>query len=158
MSRNTSLSMSWLLRYVIPVRGRLLFLLVMLLVSTAFQLVNPQIVQQFIDTAASQGTLSTLLLLAGLYLIIAALTQLITVAISYLGNDISWRATNTLRADLLKHCLGLDMHFHNRKTPGEMIERIDGDVTGMSNFLRCSLFRLSAASFCWLASLASCLP
>ncbi|MCY9763819.1 ABC transporter ATP-binding protein/permease [Paenibacillus alvei] len=134
MSRNTSLSMSWLLRYVIPVRGRLLFLLVMLLVSTAFQLVNPQIVQQFIDTAASQGTLSTLLLLAGLYLIIAALTQLITVAISYLGNDISWRATNTLRADLLKHCLGLDMHFHNRKTPGEMIERIDGDVTGMSNF------------------------
>ncbi|MBG9736843.1 ABC transporter ATP-binding protein [Paenibacillus alvei] len=134
MSRNTSLSMSWLLRYVIPVRGRLFFLLVMLLVSTAFQLVNPQIVQQFIDTAASQGTLSTLLLLAGLYLIIAALTQLITVAISYLGNDISWRATNTLRADLLKHCLGLDMHFHNRKTPGEMIERIDGDVTGMSNF------------------------
>ncbi|WP_244965723.1 ABC transporter transmembrane domain-containing protein [Paenibacillus alvei] len=134
MSRNTSLSMSWLLRYVIPVRGRLLFLLVMLLVSTAFQLVNPQIVQQFIDTAASQGTLSTLLLLAGLYLIIAVLTQFITVAISYLGNDISWRATNTLRADLLKHCLGLDMHFHNRKTPGEMIERIDGDVTGMSNF------------------------
>ncbi|MGG0814483.1 ABC transporter ATP-binding protein [Paenibacillus alvei] len=134
MSRNTSLSMSWLLRYVIPVRGRLFFLLVMLLVSTAFQLVNPQIVQQFIDTAASHGTLSTLLLLAGLYLIIAVLTQFITVAISYLGNDISWRATNTLRADLLKHCLGLDMHFHNRKTPGEMIERIDGDVTGMSNF------------------------
>lgn len=134
MSRNTSLSMSWLLRYLIPVRGRLLFLLVMLLISTAFQLINPQIVQQFIDTAASQGTLSKLLALAGLYLIIAVLTQLITVAISYLGNDISWRATNTLRADLLKHCLGLDMHFHNRKTPGEMIERIDGDVTGMSNF------------------------
>lgn len=134
MSRNTSISMPWLLRYLIPVRGRLLLLLVMLLVSTAFQLVNPQIVQQFIDTAASQGTLSTLLSLAGLYLIIAVLTQLITVAISYLGNDISWRATNTLRADLLKHCLGLDMHFHNRKTPGEMIERIDGDVTGMSNF------------------------
>ncbi|OBY81207.1 ABC transporter [Paenibacillus sp. KS1] len=133
MSQNTSISMTWLLRYLYPVRGRLL-LLIMLLVSTACQLINPQLVQQFIDTAAAQGAISTLLTLAGIYLLIAVFTQFITVAISYVGNDISWRATNTLRGDLLRHCLGLDMHFHNRKTPGEMIERIDGDVTGMSNF------------------------
>lgn len=134
MSQNTSLSMTWLLRYLYPVRGRLLLLLIMLLVSTVCQLINPQLVQQFIDTAAAQGAISTLLTLAGIYLLIAVFTQFITVAISYVGNDISWRATNTLRGDLLRHCLGLDMHFHNRKTPGEMIERIDGDVTGMSNF------------------------
>lgn len=134
MSQNTSLSMAWLLRYLYPVRGRLLLLLIMLLVSTACQLINPQLVQQFIDTAAAQGAISTLLTLAGIYLLIAVITQFITVAISYVGNDISWRATNTLRGDLLRHCLGMDMHFHNRKTPGEMIERIDGDVTGMSNF------------------------
>ena len=134
MSQNTSISMTWLLRYLYPVRGRLLLLLIMLLVSTACQLINPQLVQQFIDTAAAQGAISILLSLAGIYLLIAVFTQFITVAISYVGNDISWRATNTLRGDLLRHCLGLDMHFHNRKTPGEMIERIDGDVTGMSNF------------------------
>lgn len=134
MSQNTSLSMTWLFRYLYPVRGRLLLLLIMLLVSTVCQLINPQLVQQFIDTAAAQGAISTLLTLAGIYLLIAVFTQFITVAISYVGNDISWRATNTLRGDLLRHCLGLDMHFHNRKTPGEMIERIDGDVTGMSNF------------------------
>ncbi|TQR44881.1 ABC transporter ATP-binding protein [Paenibacillus popilliae] len=134
MSQNTSISMTWLLRYLYPVRGRLLLLLIMLLVSTACQLINPQLVQQFIDTAAAQGAISTLLTLAGIYLLIAVFTQFITVAISYVGNDISWRATNTLRGDLLRHCLGLDMQFHNRKTPGEMIERIDGDVTGMSNF------------------------
>ncbi|SDE34692.1 MULTISPECIES: ABC transporter ATP-binding protein [unclassified Paenibacillus] len=134
MSQNTSISMTWLLRYLYPVRGRLLLLLIMLLVSTACQLINPQLVQQFIDTAAAQGAISTLLTLAGIYLLIAVFAQFITVAISYVGNDISWRATNTLRGDLLRHCLELDMHFHNRKTPGEMIERIDGDVTGMSNF------------------------
>ena len=26
------------------------------------------------------------------------------------------------------------MDFHNRRTPGEMIERIDGDVTALANF------------------------
>ncbi|UNK16228.1 ABC transporter ATP-binding protein/permease [Paenibacillus sp. N3/727] len=126
--------MSWLLRYLSPVKGRLMILLILLLTSTGLQLLNPQIVKRFIDTAAGGGILASLIQLAGLFLVVAVLNQLITVAVSYLGNDISWRATNRLRGDLLKHCLRLDMRFHNVKTPGEMIERIDGDVTSISNF------------------------
>ncbi|QSO47793.1 ABC transporter ATP-binding protein [Alicyclobacillus mengziensis] len=126
--------MNWLIRYLKPVKGRMLTLLVLLLVTTGLQLVNPQIVQHFIDTASSHGTIISLLWLAGLYLAIAVVNQLATVAVSYLGNDVAWRATNTLREDLVRHTLRLDMDFHNRKSPGEMIERIDGDVTNMSNF------------------------
>jgi len=132
--KKEKISMSWLLRYLSPVKGRLIILLVMLLTSSGLQLLNPQIVKRFIDTAASGGLLSSLLQLAGLFLIVAVVNQLITVAVSYLGNDISWRATNRLRGDLLKHCLRLDMRFHNTKTPGVMIERVDGDVTSISNF------------------------
>lgn len=134
MPKKEKISMSWLLRYLSPVKGRLIILLVMLLTSSGLQLLNPQIVKRFIDTAAGGGLLSSLLQLAGLFLIVAVVNQLITVAVSYLGNDISWRATNRLRGDLLKHCLRLDMRFHNTKTPGVMIERVDGDVTSISNF------------------------
>src|SRR5262249_61083457 len=28
----------------------------------------------------------------------------------------------------------LDLSFHSQRTPGEMIERIDGDVTALANF------------------------
>jgi ABC-type bacteriocin/lantibiotic exporter with double-glycine peptidase domain len=104
-------------------------LLLLLLTTTAFQLINPQIVQRFIDTASAKGAVTSLLGLAGWYLAIAVCNQIITVSLSYIGNDVAWRATNRLRADLLQHCLRLDMRFHNLKTPGEMIERIDGDVT-----------------------------
>lgn len=134
MPKNKQLSLSWLLQYLIPVKGRMLLLLVLLLITTAFQLIHPQIVQRFIDTASAKGAVTSLLWLAALYLIIAVCNQLITVSMSYLGNDVAWRATNQLRVDLLKHCLRLDMRFHNLKTPGEMIERIDGDVNNMSNF------------------------
>jgi ATP-binding cassette subfamily B protein len=134
MQHNEQLSIFWLFRYLKPVKGRLAILLGMLLFSTALQLINPQIVRQFIDTASSKGTVSILLSLAGLYLGVAVCNQLFTVAVSYLGNDVAWRATNRLRSDLLSHCLRLDMRFHNHKTPGEMIERVDGDVTNMSNF------------------------
>jgi ABC-type multidrug transport system fused ATPase/permease subunit len=47
---------------------------------------------------------------------------------------VGWTATNALRADLAEHCLYLDMSFHNARTPGEMIERIDGDMNSLSNF------------------------
>ena len=46
----------------------------------------------------------------------------------------AWTATNALRAELAWHCLNLDMGFHNEHTPGELIERIDGDVTELSTF------------------------
>jgi ABC-type multidrug transport system fused ATPase/permease subunit len=50
------------------------------------------------------------------------------------GQTIAWTATNELRHDLAKHALTLDQSFHNAHVPGEMIERIDGDVTILSNF------------------------
>ncbi|MFC4807871.1 ABC transporter ATP-binding protein [Paenibacillus sp. GCM10023250] len=127
-------SMTWLFRYLRPVKWRMFALLLLLLVTTVLQLLNPQIVQRFIDQATGSGSVSGLLSLAGLYLLVAVCNQLFTVSVDYLGNDVSWRATNQIRADLLQHVLRLDMRFHNVKTPGEMIERIDGDVTHMSNF------------------------
>ncbi|APO45636.1 ABC transporter [Paenibacillus xylanexedens] len=134
MPKTEKSSMAWLLRYLKTVKGRLALLLIMLLTSTGLQLLNPQIIKRFIDTAASGGVLTNLVQLAGIFLVVAVFNQLITVAVSYLGNDVAWRATNQLRGDLLKHCLRLDMRFHNEKTPGEMIERVDGDVTSISNF------------------------
>ncbi|MDM5277966.1 ABC transporter ATP-binding protein [Paenibacillus silvae] len=134
MPKTEKRSMAWLLQYLKPVKGKLAMLLIMLLTSTGLQLLNPQIIQRFIDTAAGGGILGDLIKLAGLFLLIAVTNQLITIAVSYLGNDVAWRATNRMRGDLLKHCLRLDMRFHNVKTPGEMIERVDGDVTSISNF------------------------
>ncbi|MEF3308747.1 ABC transporter ATP-binding protein [Paenibacillus sp. GYB004] len=152
MPQNKPSSITWLFRYLLPVKGRMLVLLLLLLTSTGVQLLNPQIIQRFIDTASSQGPLDSLLSLAGIFLVLAVCSQLLTVLLSYLGNDVAWRATNRLRADLLKHCLRLDMRFHNVKTPGEMIERIDGDVSGMSNFFAMFVVQI-VGSFILLAGI-----
>ena len=64
----------------------------------------------------------------------ALVQQLLTVAATYMSENVGWTATNALRADLLAHCLGLDMAFHKAHTPGELIERMDGDVTALANF------------------------
>ncbi|MFF2484276.1 ABC transporter ATP-binding protein [Paenibacillus sp. NPDC058071] len=150
--KSSSLSSAWLLQYLRPAKWRLLVLLLLLLTMTGLQLVQPQIVQRFIDQAVGTGTVSGLITLAGLYLVVAVITQLLTVTVDYLGNDVAWRTTNRVRYVLLKHILRLDMRFHNVKTPGEMIERIDGDVTHMSSFFAMFIVKI-ISSFVLLAGI-----
>src|ERR1043165_7568276 len=76
----------------------------------------------------------SLFMAAALFIAIALVTQLLSLGATYVSEIVAWSATNDLRADLALHCLRLDMVFHKARTPGELIERIDGDVTAMANF------------------------
>ena len=128
--------------YVRPERRRFALLSALLVGKIGLQLANPQIMRTFIDVATQSvpldtdvGETSSVLFRSGLlYLVVAIVLQVVTVAVAYVGKDLGWRTTNGLRADLARHCLRLDMSFHNARTPGEMIERIDGDVNALSNF------------------------
>ena len=75
-----------------------------------------------------------LLLAALVYLVAGLLGRALTFATSYVGLNVAWKATNTLRGDLTRHCLRLDMPFHKTHTPGEMIERVDGDALALGEF------------------------
>jgi ATP-binding cassette subfamily B protein len=109
--------------------------LAFLLLSTiGLQLVDPQILRYFIDSATSGAAGVNLLGAALLFFGIALLSQALTVLSTYVSTNVGWTATNALRADLARHCLYLDMPFHNAHTPGEMIDRLDGDITILSNF------------------------
>lgn len=110
---------------------------VLLLSSIALQLINPQVLRSFIDAIQSGSTAGTsvpLLWLGALFLGLAIVQQAISVFATYVGERVAWTATNSLRSDLTLHCLRLDLGFHKGRTPGELIERIDGDVTAMANF------------------------
>ena len=137
-----------LVNYMFPWRNRVLLLALMLFTSIGLQLVNPLILRDFIDTANDSGspalpglywpapdtTQTQLLMIALLFMVIAVLQQLVAVGAVFYGEDVGWKATNRLRSDLAAHCLRLDMSFHHQRTPGEMIERVDSDVTQIANF------------------------
>lgn len=97
-------------------------------------LLNPQVIRYFIDTAQADGPIRHLVWAGVFFLAIGIGRQAIQIVSSYLGQDVGWRATNKMRNDLAYHCLNLDMGFHHEHTPGEMIERVDGDTTSLSNF------------------------
>ena len=123
-----------LVRYLRPQGGMVAALAVLLFTGIGLQLVNPQIVRYFIDEALAGSPVSRLITAAALFTVIAVVQQLVNVLAAYASGRVGWTATNALRADLGKHCLSLDMSFHNDHTPGEMIERIDGDANELGGF------------------------
>ena len=120
--------------YLKPQGRRTVLLGALLLTSIALQLIAPQIMARFIDQAIAGDPMRTLIGLAGLFLGIAILTQVINLAEVWVAENVGWTATNNLRGDLALHVLQLDASFHNANTPGGLIERVDGDVGKLGNF------------------------
>ncbi len=134
MGLSLRLHFDLLSHYLRPQRMRMLLLGVLLLGSIGLQLLAPQILRRFIDAAQSAAAPDALAG-AALWFIALGIAGNITAGLAaYVGEDVAWTATNRLRADLAAHCLRLDMSFHKEHTAGVMIERIDGDVTALSNF------------------------
>ncbi|MEO6123537.1 MAG: ABC transporter ATP-binding protein, partial [Ilumatobacteraceae bacterium] len=104
-------------------------------VSSALTLVGPLVIRQIVDRARAGTESGPVARLAVLFLLIALTTQLIAVAVSWFATVTAWRTTNTIRIDMSRHVLSLDHEFHRRHTPGELIQRVDGDVTSVSDFL-----------------------
>jgi ABC-type multidrug transport system fused ATPase/permease subunit len=123
-----------LLKYLKPQSRRVALLAVLLLGSIALQLTSPQILRAFIDAATAGDAASHLRLMALVFLAAAFSQQALAVTATYWSERVGWTATNALRADVALHCLQLDLSFHKKRTPGELIERIDGDVTALANF------------------------
>ncbi|HNH05423.1 MAG TPA: ABC transporter ATP-binding protein [Anaerolineales bacterium] len=117
-----------------PQKGRFILLAALLFGSIGLRIFAPQIMRRFIDSALAGEALSTLMWTAIAFIGIALIQQAVAVSVTYLGENVAWTATNDLRAELAEHALHLDMKFHNDHTPGELIERIDGDVTELATF------------------------
>lgn len=123
------------LEYLRPFRTRVSLLAAVLVLGIGFELGAPLILRRFIDAALGTIEVDSLATLGVLYLALAVGKQLLSALATYLGADVGWRATNELRADMAQHLIGLDMAYHTSTTPGELIERVDGDVTAVSQFI-----------------------
>ena len=121
--------------YLRPHRGRVALLFLLLGGSIALQLLGPQLLGRFVDAAAGgDGSANRLAVIAALFFAAVLAQKVIHLVTVYLTEDLGWATTNALRADLTAHVLRLDMGFHKLRTPGELIERIDGDVGQLAEY------------------------
>jgi ABC-type multidrug transport system fused ATPase/permease subunit len=141
--------------YLWPEWPKATLLAALLLGTTGLQLLTPQLVRQFIDGALSGAAMDQLVRLAILFIAAGLVNQALGVAATYYGQDVGWSATNRLREDLARHCLRLDQSFYHERTPGELIERLDGDITALANFFSQLVIRFLGSGLLVVGTLAA---
>lgn len=118
-----------------PDQGRWFGLGALVTVTAAVALAGPLIVRRIVDDATNGTTTARVVSLALGFLAVAVANQLGAVAVAWTATVAAWRTTTDLRLSMTRHVLGLDHEFHRTHTPGELIQRVDGDVTSVSDFL-----------------------
>jgi ATP-binding cassette subfamily B protein len=103
--------------------------------GSALMLAGPLVIRRIVDLATDGATTGEIVRLALLFLAIAIATQVLAIIVARRATVAAWKTTNELRLRITRHVLGLDHEFHRRHTPGELIQRVDGDVTSVSDFL-----------------------
>src|SRR5687768_4452974 len=133
--------------YLRPQWPLVLVLAIFLLGSIGLQLAGPQLLRQFIDHAGSDAPLAALAATARFYLGVVIAGQVVALITTYWSETVGWNATNRLREDLALHCLRLPLSFHGAHTPGELIERVDGDVGALTYFFSQFVIRILGNGF-----------
>lgn len=107
----------------------------MVLAATVLPLLAPQLTRTFVDGAIAGEDTQTLIVIALGYLGLTLSGQAARLLTAWLASRLAWDGTNRLRETLAAHALTLDMDYHGQRTPGEMIERVDGDVVALAEFV-----------------------
>lgn len=127
-------ALTLLIRYLRPFRSRVWLLTGLLLGGITLQLAAPLAVRRFLDMAQTGAAGGVLLGTAVFFFVAVTSQKVLALLTTYVSEDLGWAATNQLRVDLAEHCLRLDMPFHKTHTPGELIERVDGDVSALAEY------------------------
>jgi ATP-binding cassette, subfamily B, bacterial len=102
--------------------------------AMGLRLVLPLLLGKFADDALAGEPTSALTTLAALYVAAALGSAALDLVVVWWSARVSWRAGNRLRERLAAHALRLEQAWHGRHSPGQLIERIDGDVESMAIF------------------------
>lgn len=103
--------------------------------ATALPLAGPLLLGAFVDAATSGAGYRHLATLAGGYVGVGIASSAVSAVTTWRSTLLAWRITDGLRHDLVDSALHADLSFHREHPTGELVSRIDADVTAMTTFL-----------------------
>jgi ATP-binding cassette, subfamily B, bacterial len=118
--------------YVLPRWGFLVSLTVFTAFVVTAELLGPYLLQRTID-AATQGQGWLWFALGFLLVTLAALAA--RVVIGTIATRLAFATTNALRADVLRHVMGLGLAFRDRTPVGDTMQVLEGDIGSLSHVL-----------------------
>lgn len=142
MDHSSPADVRLLAAYLRPERRVLGALTAVLVVAMVLPLAGPVLVGRFVDAALAGDDTAALVRLAGLFLATTLTGDALQLVVTWLSVRLAWRVGNNLRSDLCRHALSLDLDWHGGHSPGQLIERIDGDIDAVTRFSSTAVLQL----------------
>jgi ATP-binding cassette, subfamily B, bacterial len=127
-----------------PHRRELMLYGAVLALATAVPMGSSLVLSRFVRLAIERAPSSRLAPLAIAYAALGLAASVMTIITTWRSTLLAWRITNDLRNDLASYVLHADLSFHRDRTPGELVSRVDGDITAMTEFLATVVARVIA--------------
>lgn len=136
----------WMLRLLLPYKGRVAAALLALLVATGAALAPPYLAGQAIDAAILTDDLDALYLIVGAFLGAATAYAVATFAQTYLVGWVGTRALQDLRERVFTHLQAMSIGFFTKRSPGVLISRMTNDIEALSQLVSNGLVTLISSS------------
>ncbi len=136
-----------LMTHMRPYRWRVVLAIVLLLATTALQVVQPLLVQQAIDRDISKGVTTDLSWIAGLYLSVLALMFVFRYAQSVLMVLVSQKVMNDIRMKLFRHLQRMSIAFYDANPVGRLVTRLTNDIMALNDLLTAGAITIVADLF-----------
>lgn len=111
----------------------LLFMCLFFFSHIGLTLYIPQLFKKFIDGVTNGLDTNAILLIALMYVASVFFVEVLNAPSSFFIQKLSWKLKISLRSDMLKNLLDLDMAFYHNNPVGELVENIETDVSVLSN-------------------------
>jgi ABC-type multidrug transport system fused ATPase/permease subunit len=137
-----------------PYRGRVMLMFIALTLATAASLAPPYLAGRAIDDGIRGKSVTTLVVLTGLFLLAALVNWGASYAQTYLVNWVGQRALQDLRERLFAHLQRLSVGFYSRNRAGVIISRITNDVQALDQLVTDGVVTLFSASLTLIGTAA----
>ena len=136
---------SLLFKYIKGQKQIMILLSVFFVANIVLQVISPQVLSYFIDSAESGKTFLFVSMIVLAYLVTIILNMIAEVCQSYFAQNFGWRVNNSFRKDVMAHFIKIDMEHHEKWTSGESITRLDEDVEGLFKYFYILIFNLTSS-------------
>lgn len=127
-------TIKWLIGYIKPYLGRLIFALCLTMINTVLSNVRPYLSGQIIDRVFYGGKENQLTVLVALMLAAIVLKDVFRIIDHYILEGTSQKIVYNMRVNLYKALQKMDFGFFDRNRTGDIMNRMSGDIDSVRHF------------------------
>ncbi|MDU6363967.1 MAG: ABC transporter ATP-binding protein [Clostridium sp.] len=128
-------SLKWIFSYLKKYKFKYLFALLLVLFTSAINMVNPFISGRIVDKVLGENQTNLLIPLILTMIAIIVFKGFITYAYQMILEKISQRILFKIRTDLYENLLELDVNFYSKVKTGDLMARMTGDTDAIRHFV-----------------------